>query len=87
MNRSIQSSRNNQIGVGVRFPCGGDGREAVIWGIMPDFYYFGASKMGWFLKIWYDGTLLNAWDKQTIYKPAEDAFGWGFWCYLGVEGG
>jgi len=25
-----------------------------------------------------NGTLLNAWDKQTIYKPAEDAFGWGF---------
>jgi len=45
---------------------------------MPDFYYFGASKMGLFFTYFgINGTLLNAWDKQTIYKPTEDAFGWG----------
>ena len=55
---------------------------------MPDFYYFGASKMRCFFTYFgIDGTVLNDWDKQTIYNPTEDAFGWGLSCYLGVEGG
>ena len=75
-------------GVGVRFLCGDDGRKAFIWDIMPDFYYFGASKMGWFFTYsGIDGTLFNAWDKQTTYKPTEDDFSKGLWCYLGVEDG
>ena len=54
---------------------------------MPDFHYFGASKMGWcFTSFGINDTLLNAWDKQTIYNPTEDAFGWGLSCYLGCGG-
>ena len=81
------TSHNNQIGVGVRFLCGDDGREAFIWGIMPDFYYFGASKMGWFFTYFgIDGTILNAWDKTTINKPFSGVYRWGLWCYFGCGG-
>ena len=60
--------------VGGRLPCGYYGREAFIWGIMPDFYYFGAWKMGWFFGYFgINGILSNAWDKQTIYKPTMNA--------------
>ena len=41
-------------GVGVRFLCVDYGREAFIWGIMPDFYYFGASKMGWLFHLFWN---------------------------------
>lgn len=40
--------------VGGRLPCGYYGREAFIWGIMPDFYYFGASKMGWLFHLFWN---------------------------------
>jgi len=43
--------------------------------------------MGWcFTSFGINDTLLNAWDKQTIYNPTEDAFGWGLSCYLGGGG-
>ena len=74
MNQSQLGITQQSNRVGVRFLCGDDGREAFIWGIMPDFYYFGASKKGWFFTYFgINGTLMNAWDKQTIYKPTMNA--------------
>ena len=58
-------------GVGVRFLCGDYGREAFIWGIMPDFYYFGASKMGWLFHLFWNWwhPIECLWDDTTINKP------------------
>ena len=77
MNQRHTCITQQSNGVGVRFLYVDDGLGSFIRGITPDFNNFGTPKTSFSTYIGINCTLLNAWDKQTIYNPTEDVYRWG----------